>query len=219
MIIRSFIKKLIHPFLKLGYDLYHSKPRPYHYKHLKVLIHPEVFSPKFTISTKILLEYLEPLNLKKTSFLELGCGSGIISLLAASKGAIVTASDINTIALKALKEASKNNNVSINTVYSDLFEKFHQKRFDYIIINPPYYPRDPQNDKEQAWFCGTNFEYFQKLFHQLPNHIHQNNVFMILSQDCDIIHIKKIAAKRGLTLDCIFEKVVAKEKNFIFSIN
>ncbi|WP_459210779.1 methyltransferase [Aquimarina rhabdastrellae] len=218
MIVRSLVKKLIHPFLKLGYNLYYLKPRPYRYHDIEVLVHPKVFSPKFTISTKILLDYIDALTLKNISFLELGCGSGIISLLAASKGAMVTASDINNFALEALKKTSQKNNLPLSIVYSDLFDEITQEHFDYIIINPPYYPRKPKNEKEHAWFCGENFEYFYKLFNQLPNYIHKNIVLMILSEDCNISHIKKIASENGLTMRCIFEKTVVKEKNFIFSI-
>ena len=66
-----------------------------------------MFPPHYTISTKILLDYISNLDLKNKTLLELGCGSGIISLFAASKGALVTASDINKKALKALENSAK----------------------------------------------------------------------------------------------------------------
>lgn len=44
-------------------------------------MHPEVFPPHYTISTKILLDFIDGLDIDKKSLLELGCGSGIISLL------------------------------------------------------------------------------------------------------------------------------------------
>ncbi|EDP97342.1 methyltransferase [Kordia algicida OT-1] len=211
------IKKHIFPVAKFFFDKYTLKQRSYTYEGITVNVSAEVFPPHFTISTKIFLEFIKPLDLKNKNFLELGCGSGIISLFAASKGANVTASDINKIAISALKEASEANEIPLNVVYSDLFENLSNQTFDYIIINPPYYPKAPQNDKERAWFCGENFEYFEKLFAQLPQHL-APNTWMILSEDCEIEHIKKIASNNKLNFELILEKSVLKEKNYIFSI-
>jgi release factor glutamine methyltransferase len=211
------LKKIIFPIAKFAFDIYNLKQRNYTYNGIEVVISAEVFPPHFTISTKILLDYIKPLNITDKSFLELGCGSGVISLFAGSKGANVIASDINQIAIDMLKEASSKNKIPVNVVYSDLFESLSDQTFEYIIINPPYYPKAPQNDKECAWFCGEDFEYFKKLFAQLPKHI-APNTWMILSEDCEIEHIKKLAAKNGLSFALMLEKSVLKEKNYIFSI-
>jgi len=88
----------------------------------------------------------------------------------------------------------------------------------FIIINPPYYPKTAKNDREQAWFCGENFEYFEKLFKQLPSHIEHTKVIMILSEDCDLKRISNIASKNRLKLEIILEKTGLLEKNFIFKI-
>ncbi|WP_055443827.1 methyltransferase [Lacinutrix himadriensis] len=215
---RRVIKKILDPFLKFGFSKYYKKPRKYSYENIEVLVYPEVFPPHLTISTKILLDFIKPLNLQNKSVLELGCGSGIISLFASSKGANVTASDINSIALDALKIASKKNNASISILNSDLFDAIKNKSFDYIIINPPYYPKNPENIKEQAWFCGEDFEYFKKLFQQLPNFLNNTNALMILSQDCNINKIQEIASENKLLLESVFEKKVFSEKNYIFKI-
>lgn len=211
------IKKIIFPIAKLAFDTYHLRQRNYTYEGIEVAISAEVFPPHFTISTKILLNYIKPLDLTDKTFLELGCGSGIISLFAASKGANVTASDINKVAINALKLASAKNEIEVNVVYSDLFDDLTDHTFEYIIINPPYYPKAPKSDKERAWFCGEDFEYFKKLFTQLPTHL-APNTWMILSEDCEIEHIKQLAAKNGLSFELILQKSVVKEKNYIFSI-
>jgi release factor glutamine methyltransferase len=213
------IKKIINPIIKYWFNLYYSKPRLFSYQNLEVVVKPGVFPPHFTISTKLMLDFIKPLNLKEKSFLELGCGSGIISLLAASKGAIVTATDINKMALDGLTEASEKYNYNISIIYSDLFNNIKQTNFDYIIINPPYYPKNPKSINEQAWFCGENFEYFYKLFKKLPDYLNsKNEVFMILSEDCDINNIKKIATKTDIRFQLIQKKTKGFEKNYIFKI-
>lgn len=215
---RAILKKITHPFLKYTSQKYFSKPRIYGFEGIKVKVMPEVFPPHCTLSTKILLEYLKPLDLNEKTLLELGSGSGIIALYAASKGAKVTASDINTIALTALKENSSQNGLDIEIVESDLFQNIKQQRFDYIIINPPYYAKQPKNIKEQAWFCGENFEYFQKLFEELTTRT-DHTILMILSQDCDIMHIKHIAKQWSLHLTIEQEQTKLLEQNYIFRIS
>ena len=216
---RNFIKKITHPFLKFGLNWYYSKPRKYRYDDSFVTVHPNVFPPHLTISTKVLLDFIKPKDVKGKSFLELGCGSGIISVYAAKKGAVVTATDINTTALGFLEESASENKVKLTILHSDLFEKLNTQSFDYIVVNPPYYPKEPKNTKEKAWFCGENFEYFEKLFSQLPAFLpDENQTYMILSEDCELEKIKAIALKNEIAFELVIEKSVYAEKNFIFQL-
>lgn len=214
---RNFIKKITHPFLKYGLKLFYSKPRTYCYENICIKVHPDVFPPHLTFSTKILLDHIKPLDLKEKTFLELGCGSGIISLLASKKGAVVSSSDINQTALNYLDANAVKNNLLVTTIFSDLFKSIPNSNFDYVIINPPYYPEKPKNIKEQAWFCGENFEYFENLFDQLQN-IESNNIFMILSVDCAIEKIKSISNKNNFQLSDIKKIKNNFETNYIFKI-
>ena len=217
---RKFLKQISHPFLKLGLRLYYSKPRTFCYNNICIKVHPDVFPPQMTFSTKILLDFINGMNLENKKFLELGCGSGIISLLASKKKANVIASDINKTALDYLEINASKNNLSLKTVLSDVFQDLISETFDYIIINPPYYPQKPKSIKEQAWFCGENFEYFEKLFSQLPNLLlPENQCYMILSQDCDIEKIKTIAAENAMAFELVLEKKELVETNFIFKIS
>jgi release factor glutamine methyltransferase len=217
---RNFIKKITHPFLKLGLTLYYFKPRKYCYDKICIKVHPDVFPPHLTLSTKILLDFIKPLDLKDKIFLELGCGSGIISLLASKKGAKVFSSDINQTALDYLDKNAAKNNLLVTTIYSNLFDSIENIAFNYIIINPPYYPKKPKNIKEQAWFCGEDFEYFEKLFSQLPQFLsNKTNCFIILSQDCDLEKIKAISLKNRMDLNIVFETTTFSEKNFIFKVS
>ncbi|WP_394747383.1 methyltransferase [Spongiimicrobium salis] len=216
---RAFLKKLTHPFLKKGAQWYYSKPRKYRYDDIEVLVHPDVFPPHLTLSTKILLDFMSPMELQGKRFLELGCGSGIVALYASKKGAKVTATDINTTALSFLEKAADHNQCTVEIRHSDLFENLREHHFDYIFINPPYYPRKAKNIKEQAWFCGEDFEYFKKLFQQLPSYLEENaQTYMILSEDCQIATIQKLAIHQGISMKVIHKKKVAAEMNYIYTL-
>lgn len=209
----------IAPILKKLARIYTRKEREYSYNNISVKVLPGVFHPGLFISTKMLLNFVDTLNLKSKNFLELGAGTGIISILAAKKGATVYASDISSKAVENVKLNAAKNNVQINIFTSDLFKNIPDMQFDYIIINPPYYSKDPREEEEYAWFCGSNFEYFKSLFNSLSNYIGKDSkVFMILSEVCDIQKIKSIGMENEFVWKLKMNKQFWGEKNYIFEI-
>jgi release factor glutamine methyltransferase len=198
---------------------YLSKTRIYRYKDLRLQIHPQVFHPGFFFSTQLLLQYIGKLPLQNKQFLELGCGSGLIALAAATKGANVTATDINPIAVKFLKKNCEQNSVQIQIFESDLFDEMPEKQYDIIAINPPYYKKDPVSLKDHAWFCGEHGQYFEKLFKTLQHYIHAGTeILMVLFDGCDMEMIDGFAAANNFTLNCVLSKKNMLEKNFIYTI-
>lgn len=213
------ILRPIAPIVSKLAKIYTAKEREFSYKNIKVKVRPGVFHPGLFISTKILLDFVSDLELENKTFLELGAGSGIISILASKKGAIVYASDISSTAVENIKINAEVNNETISVFKSDLFENLPAMEFDYIVINPPYYKKDPKIEAEFAWYCGQNHEYFARLFDSLVNHINNNSkVFMILSEVCDIDVITQIGKDRKFLWELIHRKSVLGEKNYIYNL-
>ena len=199
---------------------YLQKERRYRYDNIVIVIKPGVFHPGFFYSTKFLLSYLKTQNVKSKRFIELGCGSGLISIWAASQNAEVTAIDISRIAVDNTTLNAKTNSVEITTVQSDLFKSVKQQIFDWIVINPPYYAKNPISESEFAWYCGENFDYFHSLFRQLPDYSDVNSqIVMVLTKGCDLDSIFSIAHKNGFKFDLLQEKeVLFDEKDFLFKL-
>jgi release factor glutamine methyltransferase len=216
---RKYIKYGITLFYKPLLSKYLSVTRSYTYKGLRLLIPPDVFHPGFFFSTKILLQYIDTLPLQQQSFLELGAGSGLISLYAAKKGACVTASDINPVAVEYLEKNRTFNKVTVRVIQSDLFNDIPLQVFDIIAINPPYYKKTPQSYIDHAWYCGENGEYFDRLFSRLQDYTDaQSQVLMILSDGCDLEMIGGFAGKHGWFMDCILTKKNMIETLFLYAI-
>lgn len=216
---KSFTKYITSKTLQPAIKKYLAKTRIYQYQNLSLTIPPGVFHPGFFFSTKILLKHVLSLQLNKKKLLELGAGSGLISFAAAQKNAIVTATDINPLVIEFLKLNSKTNNISVQIILSDLFDDIEKQQFDIIVINPPYYKKNPEKNADFAWYCGENGEYFEKLFHQLKNYMHnETEICMVLCDGCDIDMIKSIAGKNGFTMKIILMKQNLIENNFIFNI-
>lgn len=181
---------------------------------------PGVFFPHFTLSTRFLMSFLELQDLVGVSFLELGCGTGMISCLAAKKGAKVLATDINPTALENARRNAVLNHVELDTLHSDLFNDIPQQHFDYIVINPPYYPKNPKDDAEKAWFCGENFEYFQKLFSTMAPFVRIDTVvLMVLSEDCDLKTIQYLAEENGWKFWQKVKERIRGEENYLIWIS
>jgi release factor glutamine methyltransferase len=182
-------------------------------------VSPGVFHPGLFFSTRILLNYIEKIDLKNKNVLELGAGTGLISIYSAKNSASVTASDISYNAVNNIKKNSMSNAVELQIIHSSLFDKITPQIFDLIIINPPYFPKDPKNEKEYGWFCGNDFQYFVKLFDQLDDYINSStNTIMILSEDCDTERIIAIAKNKNFILTEISRKRKWTEWSYLFRI-
>ncbi|MFL5771677.1 MAG: HemK2/MTQ2 family protein methyltransferase [Flavisolibacter sp.] len=198
---------------------YLSGTRSYTYKGIELEVPPQVFHPGFFFSTKLLLRHIKHENLKQKTLLELGAGSGLISVYAAQKGAKVTATDINPFSILCLKKNAPKNKVELNIIHSDLFDKIPATKFDRILINPPYYKKKPSSDAEYAWYCGEGGEYFQKLFGVLSSYMHSGSeVSMILCDGCDIEMVENFCSRNHFRMECVYTKKSLLETNYIFKI-
>jgi release factor glutamine methyltransferase len=216
---RSLIKHILGRTYKPLLVRYLSKTRIYSWKGITVEVPPSVFHPGFFTSTKLLLHYIKHKNFKKTSVLELGAGSGLISIYAAKKGAYVMATDINPVAIRCLKRNSELNKTELTILHSDLFANIPVNHFETIIINPPYYKKEPTTNEEYGWYCGENGEYFQKLFSEIKNYMHERTqVLMVLCDGCDLEMIENHAQEKGFILQCVYQKKSMIERNYIFQI-
>lgn len=216
IIATKFIKPLLNWYLK--------NPNKYNHDGFKLIINPGVFHPGFFFSTKYFYSFIKKLTLTKQKALEIGSGSGLLSLLLCKKKCIVTAIDVCELATQNTKlnfELNKNCLTSnFKIITSNLFENLQNNIYDLIIINPPYFFKAPINDAEKAWYCGNNGEYFEQLFYQLPLHIHSStSIYIILADNCDIEKITAIAQKYNCTFTLRESKKIFWEVNYIYALN
>jgi release factor glutamine methyltransferase len=188
----------------------------------KLLVMKGVFHPKLFFSTGYFYDFIKKLPLRG-SLLEIGCGTGILSMLSLKKGCEVLATDISSKAVKNSRINFERNfpeNKNYQVIQSDLFNNVPYRKFETIIINPPYFFKKPSNEAEFAWYCGENGEYFEKLFNGLENYAHQGTaVYMILAENCDIQRIQAIAERNKICFKLVEKKKVRWEMNFIYKLN
>ncbi len=220
---RAFFRYAWLPFYRRWALWYVQRERFYTAAGLRLSVPPGVFHPGIYFSSPIFISFLQSIDFQDKKVLDIGTGTGLLALFAAKKGAKVTALDLNPLAVETAVRNAKINDLPIAVLKSDLFDAIPPQSFDFILINPPYYPRRPQNFSEHAFFAGENLEYFEKLFAQLPVYLvwqGPNNptntcIWMILSEDCNFLKMKEIAAKHGFHLQVVFEKKKWGERFFV----
>lgn len=127
----------------------------------------------------LLIECL-PKELSGKNVLELGSGSGIVSVAAATVGGKVTALDINPAAVLATKKLAKEKNVQIEVLESDKFSAVQGKTFDYILCNPPYLPNE-EKDPDIALDGGIEgWEYIADFLAKAGTYLSDNGKIILL---------------------------------------
>ena len=157
-------------------------------------------------------------DLKGKNVLDIGCGSGILSVTAAINGAEVLAIDINKGALKSTQIMAERFGVKVETLGSDLFQNVKGK-FDLILFNPPYVPADEMDkyltkEMKMATTSGNmGVDLVNRFLKEFKQHLNQHGkVLMIISSLNQIKdELEKSGWKEIDSTSFFFEKIYLME--------
>jgi release factor glutamine methyltransferase len=154
-------------------------------------IPPTVFHPRYYFTSKFFGDYISTLQLSGKNVLDIGCGSGILSLAAARSGGRVIAVDINPAAVQATEINARRNGLheTIQAVESDLFAGLDhsESKFDYILCNPPFYDGEPRTMTEKAFRGGNGMTFMARLARFGPSFLSPGGaILLVLSSDADL---------------------------------
>ncbi len=212
------LKKILAPILVPATKKYLQQERRTHFLGLTLLIPSGIFHPAFFFSTKTMGKFISRQHIVNQKILEIGCGSGAISILAAKKGGSVFCSDINQAAVEATLYNAGLNGVSLQAMRADLFDSIHEVGFDLILNNPPYYPKDPVSIEEHAFYAGKDLSYFNRLFRDSKKYLAKNGmILLVLTDDCDLEKIHSIASGEGFVNEVVYTRPTLLEKTYIIA--
>lgn len=161
---------------------------------LSLRVEPQVFDPGRHFSSKILARYLLRLDLAERQLLDMGTGSGIIGITAAQKGASVIAVDINPAAAQlaavnaqALQVADK-----MHVLCGDLFAPLKDVLpFDWIVFNPPFFPRPSTRAVQAAYHAGENYATITRFLQEAKSFLAPaGRILLILSSDMNLFELQ-----------------------------
>lgn len=146
--------------------------------------------------------------------LDMGTGSGIQAITASEISNNITATDINPECVEQL------NHPRIKTIQSNLFENI-QDKFDLIIFNPPYLPRDP-NEPEDSALTTTGgekgSEIIEEFLKQAKNHLNKEGRILLLYSSLSG-NIENIAKRENYNIKIIAKQKLSFEEIYVAFLN
>jgi len=157
----------------------------------------------------------------KGKVLDMGTGSGIQAQGAAGKNEVesVLAADIDRKVISELKKTI--GNPKIKFIISDLFSGIFEK-YDTIIFNPPYLPREERDEKikDKALFGGKEgYEILERFFSQVKRCLNDNGIILIVfSSFTKKEKVDEIIEKYGFKFEELDRKHIFFEDLLVYKI-
>lgn len=224
MTLRSILRKLS---FFVAYHLY-AKPRMMRTDRLTLFgldfrVPPTVFHPGLYFSSKYLANFILTLPLKGMRVLDLGCGSGLLSLLAARRGASVVGIDFNEIAAASSRSNAQLNHLDAHAKFyhGDLFGPLAEELpFDFILLNPPFYSEDPKSVADHAWKAGSDLDFFKRISSLASAHLTPSGkIIYIISSDTDTSEIERQFQIQGFAVRELLKRKYWFETLFINEVS
>ena len=147
----------------------HREPYEIEVMGLPIVVLPNVWSPAYDWSSLFYVENLP--NVKGRDFLEIGCGTGVISVFAGKAGAArVVAADVNEQAVRNARiNLDRFGIANAETILSDGFDAV-RGRFDVVTWNAPYHGAKPEDILERGC-ADENYRDIRAFFKHVSNHL------------------------------------------------
>lgn len=127
--------------------------------------------------------------------LDIGCGSGILTILLSQDTRIVMdAIDIQEENIKLANSNFKNNNLNIQSFVSNISTFKNFKKYDFAICNPPFYSKEFSNNKHINISRHCSFMPLEDLLK------HSSRLLKPMGELCFCYDAKK--------LDYVFSKII-----------
>lgn len=192
-------------------------------------VNENVLIPRFETEFLVdkTLKFLKEKDFLNPQILELGTGSGCISIaLAKNLPCEIDALDINEKAISLAKKNAQDNYVKINFITSDMKKFQTDKQYDVIISNPPYvsinscYDDSIKYEPASAIFADNDgLEYYEVILERYKNNLKDRYLIAFEIGDKEGEKIKYLA-KRNLPNSQIFiEKDYNNYERYIFITN
>lgn len=175
---------------------------------LDLVVLPGVLHPGHFRSSRLLARHLQSLPLEGLRVADVGTGSGLLGLRAARSGAIVTALDIDPRAVACAQANVDRNDLGgrMRVRLSDVFDGAPEgERYDLIVTNPPFYPREARGPADYAFAAGDEHGFMARFTGSLPDRLAPGGeVLMIHSSDTDFGPVTALMTRQGLAVDGVF---------------
>lgn len=151
--------------------------------------------------------------------LEIGCGSGVVSIHCALAGAEVVCGDVNPRAVALTRMNAAANGAVLEAVETDVYSNV-EGRFDLVLFNLPYLPVEEGEGLARAWSGGPDgLGPLPRLLDGAPKHLLPGGrVVVVTSSLMDRKGLREILAPYSVRtlakLPMFFERLSVLEISF-----
>ena len=153
--------------------------------------------------------------LKPMRILDIGAGTGLLSLMLAQKeeSALIDAVEIDNLAAVEAKDNFTNSpwKDRLNVIESDIkeFSLGEDKRYDFIVSNPPFFDNDlKSNSRKRNLAMHSQSLSLEELLEAIKRLLHVDGSFAILLPNHRTESFERMALEEGFYLK---EKVLVKQ--------
>lgn len=192
-------------------------------------VNENVLIPRFETEYLVdkTIKYIKQLNISNSNILEIGTGSGCISIaLKKNINCNIDAIDISKDAIIVAKENAISNKVNINYQVCDINNYKSNNKYDVIISNPPYVPYNSKIDEkikyepEIAIYATNNgIYYYDVILKKINNNLKENYLIAFEIGDNEGLLIKKLVYKYLPNSYVLIQKDYNNYERYIFISN
>ena len=196
----------------------------------KINVNKNVLIPRFETETLVekTIKYIKDLKLTNKSLLEIGTGSGCISIVLKKEleDLNITSIDISRKALRVAKKNAKQNKANITLLKQNVFKYSPINKYDVLISNPPYVTKEDEVDEsikfepQNAIFADeTGINFYEHILATCNKYLNKKNLiaFEIGYKQGKII--KNIAKKYFPKAKIYIEKDLSEKDRYVFIVN
>jgi release factor glutamine methyltransferase len=180
---------------------------------IRLEVSPQVYAP--AEDSFLLLSVIEVCEGEEV--LDMGCGSGLLSLHMAKAGARVTAVDIDPVAVEDTEANARRNGIALDVIRSDLFAKVRGS-FDLLVFNPPYLRGEVRGQEDLCWAGGElGTEVTGAFLEGARDHLRPGGrVLLLVSSDADGRSMRK--ALKGWSVREVASRTIFFEELKVLSL-
>ena len=192
-------------------------------------VNKNVLIPRFETETLVekTIEYIKKLKLENGSLIDLGTGSGCISIVLKKEleSLNITGLDISNKALKLARKNSKNNKADINFIKENIFKFKPVNKYDILISNPPYITEDDEispnikYEPKKAIFTNDGLKYYRHIMSTCSNYLNNKNLIAFEIGDKQGKDLKKLAKDFFPKAKIKLERDLSGRDRYLFIIN
>ena len=144
--------------------------------------------------------------------LDMGTGSGVNAILAATRGADVVAVDVNPHAVEAARANAARNGVEdrVTIGRSDLFDAV-EGRFDLVVFDPPFRWMKPR-DWAEASITDEDYRALTAFFARVREHLVEGGrILVFFGTTADVGYLEQLIEANGLVGEIVARRELDKD--------